>query len=83
MARDAETGEMLTDSDLWHSGYAVGYLLRERAAVYCGFDDDLSAGDEASLMDGYDAGVRDREEELAARAAAPGPEPAALDEIPY
>jgi hypothetical protein len=83
MARDAETGELLSDADLWHSGYAVGYILLPRASVYEGLNrDELVTREIDALLAGYSAGVRDRKSEMAAELAAPVPAPTG-DEIPY
>lgn len=67
MVRDAETGEMLTLGDLWEIGYAVGLLLRQRADLLDGIEGEPSEGDMASLTDGYEAGIRETESELAQR----------------
>lgn len=85
MVRDAETGEMLSDGELWEIGYAVGLLLRPKADLLDGIEGDPSEGDMASLTDGYETGIRETEAELAARAerANAAPSPVCDDEIPY
>jgi hypothetical protein len=83
MATDIETGEALTLSDLHEIGYVVGLMLRPRADVFDGIEEDLTDAEVAALNAGYDAGVKETEAELKARDSQPAALPVCWDDIPY
>lgn len=78
-----DDGEPLTLDNLWHIGFACGVLLLPKSSVYDGLPVPLSAAEEAALLEGYTAGCKATECDLAARVQPPECAPVHDDEFPW